>query len=71
MRDKHSILKLAQDARKTKVNIKRHLPRAMQVQRKSTYKDSFNAIQTRKKFSGKWLAVNIAFTPTMKGGSLM
>jgi len=35
MKDKHSLLKLAPDARKMKVTITRHLPMAMQAQRKT------------------------------------
>jgi len=70
MKDKHLLLKLAPGARKMKVNITRHLPMAMQAQRKTLLKTDSRLykIQPRKKkFSGKWLAVNIAYTPTMNG----
>ena len=40
MKDTHSLLKLAPDARKMKVNISRHLPMAMQVQRKTLIKSA-------------------------------
>ena len=67
IKDKYSLLKLALDARKMKVNITRHLPMAMQAQRKTLIKTASRLYNQGKKFSGKWLAVNIAFTPIMNG----
>jgi len=67
MKDKHSLLKLAPDGRKMKVNITRHIPMAMQVQRKTLMKTASRLYNQGKKISGKWLAVNIAFMPTMNG----
>jgi len=67
MKDKHSLLKLAPDARNMKVNITRHLLMAMQVQRKTLIKTASRLYNQGKKFSEKWLAVNIAFMLTMKG----
>jgi len=50
-----------------KVNITRHLPMAMKAQRKTLIKTASRPYNQGKKFSGKWLAVSIAFTPTMNG----
>jgi len=55
------------ERRKMKVNITRHLPLAMQAQRKTLLKTTSRLYNQGKKFSGKWLVVNIAFTPTMNG----
>ena len=51
MKDKHSLLKLAPDARKMKVNITRHLTDGNAGSEENTSKDSFKAIQPRKKNS--------------------
>jgi len=51
MKDKRSLLKLSPDARKMKVNITRHLPMAMQVQRKTLIKTASGLYNQGKKNS--------------------
>jgi len=53
MKDKHSLLKLAPDARKMKVNITRHLPMAMQAQRKTLLKTASRLYNQGKKIQWK------------------
>ena len=53
MKDKHSLLKLAPDARKMKVNITRHLPMAMQAQRKTLIKTASRLYNQGKKIQWK------------------
>jgi len=55
MKDKHSLLKLAPDARKMKVNITSHLPMAMQVQRKALIKTASRLCKQGKK--NQWKVV--------------
>jgi len=56
MKGKHSLLKLAPDARKMKVNITRHLPMAMQAQRKTLIKTA-SRLYTAKEKKIKWKVV--------------
>jgi len=53
MKDKYSLLKLAPDTRKMKVNITRHLPMAMQAQRKTLIKTASRLYNQGKKIQWK------------------
>ena len=53
MEDIHSILKLAPDARKMKVGITRHLPMAVQVQRKTLIKRASRLYKQGKRIQWK------------------
>jgi len=53
MEDIHSILKLAPDARKMKVSITRHLPMAVQVQRKTLIKRASRLYKQGKRIQWK------------------